>query len=63
MRVVRPLTTANGYQEIQSSLSEIKTLCLGVSTIDGVRYLNELTTFIAENPRNKYFYEKTILNP
>ncbi|RCK80592.1 MAG: hypothetical protein OZSIB_2905 [Candidatus Ozemobacter sibiricus] len=63
VRVVRPVTTKNPYREIQNNLAEIKELCLRAATIDGTRYLRELTTFIAENPQNNYYYEKTILNP
>lgn len=63
VRVTRPLKTRNSYKEIQSSLAEIKKLCMEAGTIDGVVYLSEMTTFVAENPRNNYYYEKTILNP
>jgi len=63
LRVVRPLKTANGYQEIQGNLAEIRNICQTVGTVNGTLYISELTTFIAEDPRNKYYYEKTILNP
>ncbi len=63
VRVVRPLTTKNGYREIQNNLAQVKDLCLKAASDDGTQYLCELTTFIAENPKNNYYYEKTILNP
>lgn len=63
VRVTRPLKTRNSYKEIQGNLAEIKKLCMEAGTIDGVVYLSEMTTFVAENPRNNYYYEKTILNP
>lgn len=61
IRVTRPVQTKNPYQEIQKNLGEIKKICSEAATIDGVNYLSELTTFVAENPKNKYYYEKTIL--
>lgn len=63
VRATRPLKTRNSYKEIQGNLAEIKKLCMDAATIDGVVYLSEMTTFVAENPRNNYYYEKTILNP
>ena len=63
VRATRPLKTRNSYKEIQGNLAEIKKLCMEAGTIDGVVYLSEMTTFVAENPRNNYYYEKTILNP
>lgn len=63
VRVTRPLKTRNSYKEIQGNLAEIKKLCMEAGSIDGVVYLSEMTTFVAENPRNNYYYEKTILNP
>ena len=63
IRVVRPIKTKNPYREIQNSLAEVKTSCLNAATIEGVLYPGEMTTFLAENPQNNYFYEKTILNP
>lgn len=63
VRATRPLKTRNSYKEIQGNLAEIKKLCMEAGTIDGVIYLSEMTTFVAENPRNNYYYEKTILNP
>lgn len=63
VRVTRPVKTRNAYKEIQASLAEIKKLCNEAATIDGINYLSEMTTFVAENPRNNYYYEKTILNP
>ncbi|OIP27590.1 hypothetical protein AUK22_05360 [bacterium CG2_30_54_10] len=63
VRVVRPLKSANSYTEIQNNLSQVKEICTRAATIEGTQYLCELTTFIAENPRNNYYYEKTILNP
>lgn len=61
VRVVKPLKTKNHYKEIQNNLLEIKQLCIQAATIDGIKYIRELTTFIAENPKNNYYYEKTIL--
>ncbi len=63
VRVVKPLKTNHGYREIQNNLGEIKQRCIEAGTVDGILYLSELTTFIAENPRNNYYYEKTVLNP
>ncbi len=63
VRVTRPMKTRDSYKEIQKSLAEIKQLCNEAATIDGVNYLSEMTTFVAENPRNNYYYEKTILRP
>lgn len=63
VRVVKPLKTKHGYREIQSNLAQLKKICMSAGTIDGTQYLSELTTFVAENPRNQYFYEKTVLNP
>jgi hypothetical protein len=63
VRVVKPLTTRNTYKEIQQNLYDAKRVSLEAATIDGVPYLSELTTFVAENPKNRYYYEKTILNP
>ncbi|NCB37319.1 MAG: hypothetical protein EOM80_00985 [Erysipelotrichia bacterium] len=63
IRVSRPLKTRNSYKEIQGNLSEIKSICIEAATIEDTAYLSELTTFVAENPRNNYYYEKTILNP
>ncbi len=63
VRATRPLKTRNSYKEIQGNLAEIKKLCMEAGTIDGIVYLSEMTTFVAENPRNNYYYEKTILNP
>ncbi|MDN5278091.1 MAG: hypothetical protein PWR01_2056 [Clostridiales bacterium] len=61
VRVTKPLKTRNSYKEIQQNLVEIKQICNQAATIEGRAYLSELTTFVAENPRNKYYYEKTIL--
>jgi hypothetical protein len=61
VRTTRPLKTRNSYKEIQQNLAEIKAICTQAATIDGNAYLSELTTFVAENPKNKYYYEKTIL--
>ncbi len=63
IRVVKPLQTKDSYREIQNNLAQIKDACLQAGTIDSVLYLSELTTFIAVNPKNKYYYEKTVLNP
>lgn len=61
VRVTKPLKTRNSYSEIQNNLKEIKEICSLAATIEGKNYLSELTTFVAENPKNKYYYEKTIL--
>ncbi len=61
IRVTRPLKTRNSYKEIQQNLAEIRQLCAQAATVEGVNYLSELTTFVAENPKNRYYYEKTIL--
>ncbi len=62
VRAVKPLRTKKSYLEIQKNLSEMKKICVNSATIGGMPYLSELTSFVAENPRNKYYYEKTILN-
>lgn len=61
VRATRPLKTRNSYREIQQNLGEIRQVCSQAATIEGVNYLSELTTFVAENPKNKYYYERTIL--
>lgn len=63
VRVSRELKTRNSYREIQGNLAEVKQICSDAATIEGYNYLSELTTFVAENPRNNYYYEKTILKP
>ncbi len=63
VRVTRPVKSKNPYKEIQQSLSQIKDICMEGSTLDGVTYLSELTSFVAENPQNKYYYEKAVLHP
>ena len=63
VRVSKELKTRNSYQEIQGNLAEVKQICATAATIDGYNYLSELTTFVAENPKNNYYYEKTILKP
>ncbi len=60
VRVVKPMKTGS-YNEVQTRLSSIKEICTKAATIDGHCMLSEMTTFIAENPKNKYYYEKTIL--
>ncbi|MGM0598319.1 MAG: hypothetical protein ACQETH_00760 [Candidatus Rifleibacteriota bacterium] len=61
VRVTKPLKSRNSYREIQNNLKQIKEVCSNAATIEGKNYLSELTTFVAENPENKYYYEKTIL--
>jgi len=63
VRVSKELKTRNSYQEIQGNLAEVRQICAAAATIDGYNYLSELTTFVAENPKNNYYYEKTILKP
>lgn len=60
VRVTKPMKTGS-YNEVQSRLSSIKDICMKAATIDDNCMLSEMTTFIAENPKNKYYYEKTIL--
>ena len=60
VRVVKPMKTGS-YNEVQNRLSSIKDICMKAATIDNHCMLAEMTTFIAENPKNKYYYEKTIL--
>ncbi|MBU1107611.1 MAG: hypothetical protein KKB51_13150 [Candidatus Riflebacteria bacterium] len=63
VRVSRNLQTRNSYKEIQNNLAEVKNICSDAATIEGYNYLSEMTTFVAENPKNNYYYEKTILKP
>ncbi|HAE40755.1 MAG TPA: hypothetical protein DCG57_19295 [Candidatus Riflebacteria bacterium] len=63
IRVSRDLKTRDSYQEIQGNLIEVKRICSEAATIEGYNYLAEMTTFVAENPKNNYYYEKTILKP
>ena len=60
VRVTKPMKSGS-YNEVQSRLNSIKEICMNAATIDGHCMLSEMTTFIAENPKNKYYYEKTIL--
>ena len=60
VRVTKPMKTGS-YKEVQSRLNSIKDICMNAATIDEHCMLSEMTTFIAENPKNKYYYEKTIL--
>ena len=60
VRVVKPMKSGS-YEEVQARLAHIKDLCLNAATINGNCMLSEMTTFIAENPKNNYYYEKTIL--
>ncbi len=60
IRVVKPMKTGS-YNEVHNRLNSIKDICTKAATIDGHCMLSEMTTFIAENPKNKYYYEKTIL--
>lgn len=63
IRVTKSIKSRDSYKEIQVNLAEIKKMCVEAATVDGISYLSELTTFVAENPRNNYYYEKTILQP
>lgn len=63
VRVTRPVVSRNPYKEIQGYLADVKKICTEAATIDGICYLSEMTTFVAENPKNNYYYEKTILTP
>ena len=60
VRVTKPMKTGS-YNEVQGRLNSIKEICMNAAIIDGHCMLSEMTTFIAENPKNKYYYEKTIL--
>ena len=60
VRVVKPMKTGS-YKEVQNRLNSIKDICMNAAVIDNQCMLSEMTTFIAENPKNKYYYEKTIL--
>ena len=60
VRVTKPMKTGS-YNEVQARLNSIKDICMNAATIDEHCMLSEMTTFIAENPKNKYYYEKTIL--
>ena len=62
IRAFKPMVTKNKYKEIQKNLAEINSICKNASTIQNHMFLSEMTTFIAENPENKYYYAKTILN-
>ena len=57
---VKPMKSGS-YNEVQNMLNNIKEICLKAATINNHQMLSEMTTFIAENPKNKYYYEKTIL--
>jgi hypothetical protein len=61
IRVERTVVAGTAYKQIQGNLAEVKEICLESATIKGVCYLSEMTTFIVENPRNKHYYERTIL--
>ena len=60
VRVVKPMKRGS-YSEVQTRLNDIKEICTKAATIDGHCMLSEMTTFVAENPKNNYYYEKTIL--
>ena len=60
VRVVKPMKRGS-YNEVQTRLNEIKDICMTAATINGHCMLSEMTTFVAENPKNNYYYEKTIL--
>lgn len=63
IRVTKNVVSKNSYNEIQKNLIEVKNICGEAATIDNFCYLSEMTTFVAENPKNSYYYEKTILRP
>lgn len=63
IRVAKNIVSRNSYMEIQKNLAEVKLICSEAATIDNFCYLSEMTTFVAENPKNSYYYEKTILRP
>jgi hypothetical protein len=63
IRAARPLKTKDPYREAQTNLAEIKTTTLSAATKDGICPLSEMTIFIAEDPRSRNYYEKTILLP
>lgn len=61
--VIRVVKAPNkgGYQEIQNRLNEVKEISMKAAIINNHCMLSEMTTFIVENPKNNYYYEKTIL--
>jgi hypothetical protein len=63
IRVVKPIKAKYAYNEIQQNLAQVKDICVKAATINATCHLSEMTTFIVENPRNNYYYEKTILKP
>lgn len=60
VRVVKPMKTGS-YNEVQTRLHVIKDICCKAATVEGKCMLAEMSIFIVENPKNKYYYEKTIL--
>ena len=63
IRVSRAVSHNDAYNDIQKNLAEVKSICSQAATVDDFCYLSEMTTFVAENPKNSYYYEKTILKP
>ena len=61
VRAYKALKTKNSYKEIQKNLKELKNICQMSATLGNHMFLSELTTFIAVNPKTKFYYEKTIL--
>ena len=62
IRAYKPLKKKNNsYNEIQSILVEMKKICMEAAVIDGKCMLSELTTFDAEDSKNKLHYTKTLL--
>ena len=64
VRAIRPLKSRNNkYKELRENLKEIGSLCTEAATIDGHMYLDKLTSFVTENPKERYFYVDNLLTP
>lgn len=63
VRVSRAVSANDAYTDIQKNLIEVRNICSEAATVNDFCYLSEMTTFVAENPKNSYYYEKTILKP
>lgn len=64
VRAIRALKSPNNkYQEMRDNLKEIGDLCAEAATIDGHMYLDKLTSFVTENPKQRYFYVDNLFTP
>lgn len=64
VRAIKPLKSSNNkYQEMRNNLKEIGDLCAQAATIDGRLYLDKLTSFVTENPKERYFYVDNLFTP